>query len=337
MKKRIFNLVLTIALMAVGAFAVAHRALATTVSPVLIEHTLAPGESAEGKMWVINSSQTSQTYHSVIQKFVPVGELGQQKFLDENDVSGLPSWINIAKPQITINPRDKAEIDYTVTIPADAAPGGYYAAVFFADAPPAEDNNTSGSGITSKTGILFLVTVKGDIIESAELESFNIQSNFMNHLPAYYSIRVSNMGNAHIRPQGTIDIRNVLGGVVAQIPANPSESSVLPNSTRRLDAWWYKSTNITGATGFINRLRDEWRNFAFGRYTATLNVNYGSKHQMLPAEVVTFWVFPWHLFLVLIVLIIAGFIIVKIYNKMVILSAVKKSKAHAESKKAKKK
>jgi hypothetical protein len=325
MKRGLFNLMWCIALIAASFTFLTHDAKAMLVSPVVIEHEMSPGESVSGKMRVTNTADQPQTYYTIIQKFVAVGERGKQEFLEEDDVMGLPSWFDIKDSRYNIATKETAEIEYTITAPPNAEPGGHYVAVFFTTTPPEDIGETSGAGITSKTGILVLVTIAGDIIEKAEIETFDTSKKVFGHLPAYMSLRIRNSGNIHIRPSGTIEIRNMWGGIVAKIPANPNNSAVLPNSIRRLDTWWAKSNKIAKDAGFFKGLYNEWNNFAVGRYTAVVNVKTSNTGTAFEAQEASFWVIPWRMITVLVSLLVILFIIMKFYNKAIVSSAIKKS------------
>jgi hypothetical protein len=140
---------------------------------------------------------------------------------------------------------------------------------------------------------------------------------------------VKNLGSVHIHPQGFIIIKNILGKVVARIPANPANSAVLPNSIRRMETDWEKTPDQSG--GFFTQLGDEWKNFALGRYTATVDATYGSTNAALTGPATSFWVFPWRLSLLSVILVIALIFLIRGYNGMVIKQAMRKKNIGKQS------
>lgn len=299
-------------------------AYAITVSPIIVDQELARGMRVSGRLMVTNDGKSAQTYYVSVQSFVPTGEDGEQQYLDEADLKGLPSWFRFNQESYPLAPGETAEIPYSIIAPQDAEPGGHYATVFFSTNPEAANDRTA-INLAAKTGIVFLVKVGGDVKESANIESFNVNQTVFNHLPAMMSLRIRNTGSVHFRPVGTLTVRNMWGGIVARVPANPKKAAVLPNSIRRLDTWWTKSTDIAKG-GFMAGLTNEWRNFALGRYTAMVDVKYGSQNTSLEARTVSFWVLPWHMGLILLVLLAALLLLMKFYNKMIISSALKRSR-----------
>ncbi|MFZ6015541.1 MAG: hypothetical protein ACOYUZ_04275 [Patescibacteria group bacterium] len=298
-------------------------ASAVIISPTVIDHEAAPGMSVSGKLRFTHTDSRDQTYYIIVQKFAPWGEEGLQTYLPEDDIQGLPSWFDINGNSYTLSQGETKEVDYTISIPPNAEPGGHYAAVFISTSPE-DPEEESGVGMGARTGVLFLVNVSGEVTEQANLESFKTNKKIFSHLPANLSLRIKNTGNVHLRPKGSLEVRNMWGGIVARVEANPGNSAVLPNSIRRINTWWIKSEKIAEG-GFTAGLINEWRNFALGKYTATVNVKYGSKNVPLEEASTSFWVIPWRMLTILLVLIVVFLIVMKFYNKAVVSSAMKKS------------
>ena len=178
-------------------------------------------------------------------------------------------------------------------------------------------------GIAQEVGVLLLVNVPGDISEQASIDSFRmLNRTLLDHLPASFELRVKNSGSVHIHPAGNITIKNMLGNVVARIPANPANAAVLPSSIHRMETRWQKSPNQAG--GFFTQLKNEWNNFALGRYTANADVTYGSKGAALSGSAISFWVFPWRLSILFLVAVLILIIRIRGYNGMVVRQAMKK-------------
>jgi len=308
----------------VGCIFLSSAAHAITVSPVIIDQEIAPGMRVNGKLMVTNDGKSPQTYYVSVQTFVPMGEEGEQQYLDETDIKGLPSWFTFSDKAFTLESAKTKEVSYSIIVPPDGEPGGHYAAVFFSTTPEVEKDRTS-IGVAAKTGIVFLVDVSGNVREQADIESFTANQPIYSHLPAMMSLRIRNTGSVHFRPTGTLSIRNMWGGIVARVPANPKQSAVLPNSIRRLDTWWVKSMDLAPG-GFWAEVTNEWQNFALGRYVATVDVHYGSQNIPLEARTVSFWVLPWALGLLLLGAIIILLLGMGLYNRLIISMALKRSK-----------
>lgn len=312
-------------------FLLVSHASAITVSPVLFDESMDPGQNKQGIIRVQNDTNQTQTYYASTQNFIGKGEEGQQEFLAEEQETGLASWIRLERDSVMLEPGKSQEIKWTLSVPQKAEPGGHYAAVFFAMQP--KDDKGSSVGIGGRTGILFLVNVSGNIRESAQVESFRLmdssdtnkaeETSLINNLPAYFEVRVKNTGSVHLRPEGEITIKNMFGNEVGKVQANPSNGRVLPDGIRKYRTMYGPKDEVVG-DGFWNGLKREWKGLGFGKYSAELNAKYGNQNQPLAASV-TFWIIPWRLTVAVLVLLVLLIAMLKVYNTMIIRSAVSKS------------
>ena len=129
------------------------------------------------------------------------------------------------------------------------------------------------------------------------MTDFRSEASSYTHLPAVFTLRVENMGSVHQKPVGQIFIKNFLGRQVASVQVNADSRNVLPNSARVFRAVWQKETVADTTSEFAK----EWSNFALGPYTATVVLNYGSRGQTVTANA-SFWVLPWMVFFLYLVL-----------------------------------
>lgn len=312
----------------------AHGARAVTVSPVMFDESLDPGDAITGVIKLINETNQTQTYYVMPQNFVASGEEGQQRFLEEPDPTGLASWMSYDKRTFTLNPAESTELRWTVQLPKNAEPGGHYAAIFFSTSPTSGQNSAVGVG--GKTGVLFLINVSGNIQEGANVASFQVTgleedgkpAKTLNYLPAFFELRLRNIGSVHFKPEGNIVIKNMFGKVSGVVPANAAGSKVLPASIRKLKATWGPK-DAKKADGFISGVKNEIQGFGLGRYVAQASIVYGKQKQTLNTSLV-FWIFPWRLTLLVLLGIIILFFLLKGYNRLVVRSAMSRMGPRAE-------
>jgi len=307
-------------------FFLVPRVQAVGISPILVDIEKAPGENYFGKIRITNENNAETIYYLSVQNFVAKGEDGQQAFIPEDNSFGLAKWIIPEAKSIQIGPYGSKNISYSVVIPKKADPGGHYAALFVSTKPETEDSGSS-VGVGAKTGVLFLARVAGDIRESAKVESFRIKnSGILNRLPAFFEVRIQNSGNVHLRPQGDIDIVNMFGHTVDRIPLNSLNGAVLPESIRRFEPTWAHTMVPAEGNWFTRELKNEWNNFAIGKYTATVHATYGRTNQPLTAEI-QFWIIPWRIMLVAVLIFILLLLFIRGYNRLVVRAALKKRRS----------
>jgi hypothetical protein len=299
---------------------------AVTVSPVLFDMDIAPGATAQDKIVLTNDTDERQTFAFLAENFTARGEEGGQEYIHEDEPTGLASWVYPDRPSVTLDPGQSAEFPFLISVPEDAEPGGHYATIFFSrGAGDGASSAKGGVGITEQIGVLLLVRVPGDIMEKANVESFRMAKGTVLHrLPAEFELRVRNTGSVHVRPTGTLVIRNLIGITAARLPANPKQSAVLPGSVRKIENAWLK-TAAPEDGGFWAEAANEWRNFALGRYAASVELAYGSRQELIRSQTVHFWVIPWRVLLLALGAFIALIILVKVYNAIVVRAALRKS------------
>jgi len=335
MTKRIFVFVLFLILL--SAF-LPQKAGALTLIPPLLEFGVEPGGEIVSKIKVLNETAETTTFYTSTANFNARDEFGNPNFLFE-EKGGLADWIEINPGPIVLLPGERQDILFTVKVPNDADPGGHYAGIFFGSGPPQLAAEKGGQiGVVAKLGMLLLLRVSGDITIKSAIQEFHILNNqrFFTRLPVQFWYRLYNSGNLHIRPAGVIEIKNIFGLTSAKITANPVEGAVLPDSIRRFEPVWKKSEPPkieykNFFQNFFSQALAEYKNFAFGYYTASLKLSNVPESQL--AEKISFWVFPWRFLLisiiVLTIIILIIFTIISRYNRWII----KRARASLENRK----
>lgn len=304
-----------------------NRSLALTISPPIKEFTADPGTEFSDVIKLINDEGTEKTFFATVESFRARGERGEPEFFQTTDETQLATWINLEETSITLKPREKKEIKYTVRVPGKASAGGHYAAVFWASSAP-KPTGVAGVGVVTKIGSLLLVRISGEIKEEMKLIDFSTPQKFYNHLPVEFIIGFENTGNVHLKPSGEIKIEPLILGIgKGEVTVNEGGGNVLPKSIRRFESIWIKkaipkSRAENAFSRFFEKLQNEWNNFALGYFKAHLFVLLGQTSPQIVERSLSFLVFPWRV--ILIALIIAVIIIwilirgIKAYNRWII-------------------
>lgn len=323
MNKKLLLAILMVAVLIIGGLGGAKQSQAVGISPVIYDDIfLNPGEFVRKEMRVFNDTDITDTFYLYAKNFVASGEEGQQVFRDEG--FGLQNWISYPTEPITLAPDEEFVFNFTVGVPEDAEPGGHYAALFVTKNPPEEQS--SGVGIGSEVGLLVLVGVSGDVVEDSSIKDFEVikDKSRLNRIPVAFQTRIENKGSIHFKPKGTITIKNIFGMKKAQIDPNPKEGNVLPKSIRKLESQWTAPGMKLESGDFWEEMKWEFRHFAFGRYSAELNLAWSANKPAMTA-VATFWIIPWRAGIVILLALILLLFLIKGYNKLVVRSARKKA------------
>ena len=260
-----------------------------TISPPSRELTIKPGESVTETVKITNPTADLLEVFPAAMDFKAKDDSGEPAFyVPDKDNPGkyaLSSWVTFPQGKIALASQQVVNFTYTITVPADAEPGGHYGAVFFANEPPKTDAPASSEvSITSMVGSLVLIRVPGNIKDGAQLLEFDSAKGLYTSSPISFTFRIANQGNVHFRPRGEIIIKNWQGKYVESVPVNVQQGNVLPDSSRSFHEKW--------APGKA----------PIGRFTANLAVIYGDSGNTDGAKTlsrtVTFWVLPLWIFIV---------------------------------------
>ncbi|MCL4353557.1 hypothetical protein M1615_03795 [Patescibacteria group bacterium] len=259
-----------------------------TIVPPIVETTLNPGQKTEGVLKVINDSTSPLTFTASVHDFIVDNPNGIPNLLPVNTLSKRfsgASWIGITPSTFTVLPQSKQTLNYFLQVPQDARPGGHYAAVVYTPTSKLAVKGT-GASVETKLGTLFLVTVNGNINESSQVTSFTANP-FQEYGPVKLTALIANNGDLHIKPIGQIVVSDIFGRVINQ--QNLAQFDIFPTASRIY-------TNTVGSKIMI------------GRFKATLLASYGRNNNLPLTATVYFWVFPWKIAL-LAVLILAAIVL----------------------------
>ncbi len=322
LKHRVTLVLFVLVLLCFGLYPTSAKAL--TITPTRFEVRGNPGETLNEELLLINETTRTETYYPSFSNFEAQGESGTPAFVEpKND---LGTWIKTVDDSVTLTAGQQKKVPFKITIPNNAEPGGHFAVIFWGTSP----GGNAGLSIGAKTGVLVLLSVNGDVKEAGGLLNFNTANKqfFYNTLPVSFEYRFKNDGGDRIKPTGQITIRDSVFFPAEYLNANPVEGNALPHSIRKINIDWIKyerPSNYTPPKNFISRFFSDtyfqWKNFAFGLYSANLNLEYGTQgaHEK---KTVFFFVFPWQLLLVLCVIFIivfwGGKKLITRYNKFII-------------------
>lgn len=249
------------------------EAVQLSISPVTFELTGNPGDVLVNKLRIYNPTNSSVALRMEVEDFTAAGEEGEVIVKEAEIITySLARWISVSPQTFTLGPNKQRFVDFTITIPYNAEPGGKYGSVLAStQGVMSPDEEMTGAAVATKVGALVLLTVSGDVVESVDVKEFSVP-DFSEYGPIPFTIRFENKGTVHVRPRGYVTITDWRGEKVTDIEF--PQQNVIPGAIRKIKATWNK----------------KW---LFGRYTATLVGNYGTSNVPINPPVVVFWVFPW--------------------------------------------
>ena len=250
------------------------------VGPGKTELTIKPGETRVAEIIVTNRIGTTRDFKFEVEDTTgsdnpntPIVLLG-----NEHGPYTLKDYVTLPKTTITLENNQRARIPVTITIPADAEPGGRYGSILVTTVSKDVGVNTNGgaapsSVIVSRLATLFFITIPGDTEINAELKGISTvpEKLFFTEAPINFQILFENKGDLHLTPYGELRVHNFVGEEVGFVELDPWFA--MPKSLRAREVEWNRELLI-------------------GRYTVTAQINRGYDDIVDEASV-SFWVIPW--------------------------------------------
>lgn len=270
------------------------------ISPVRNEFTIKKGDKQRLTVTIENPTNISTIARVVINDFVASDdETGEPRLILDNNVPAPKnSFKTLLAPisDIKLAANEKKNVDFNISVPADASAGGYYGAIRFV---PISSSQQSNVGLTASVGSIVLVTVPGDLKEQLKLVQLSASlpdgrpRGFLTHGDVSIVTRLENTGDIHVKPFGKVLVKDMFGHEVGSIEFNNTQprANILPGSTRK----------------FVDNLpKRKW----FGRYTIEANLGYSQGGGDLIIAKANFWYIPTWALIALAVLVLLVVVLV---------------------------
>jgi hypothetical protein len=268
------------------------------ISPPTFTESFNPGDRKEGKMKITNTSPNDTiTFKAVMRDFIVEDTIGTPLINVNLDTVkskfAASSWVAIYPSTFTLAPGKTQEINYYVQVPIDARPGGRYAAVVYEPLTRINIEGT-GTGVETHIGSLFIFRINGPIVENATVTRFAPEKAMWEYGPVTINTQILNSSDSHIKPTGTVAIKNFFGQIVATQPL--SEYNIFPEARR----------------DFQNTLG---KKYMFGPYTAELKATYGDAGTKTLFATVGFFVLPWKIASLVLLAIVVVVLLIIFYRR----------------------
>lgn len=204
---------------------------AITLSPASTEVSIDPGNSASKSVDIINGGSdafnvvlSSSAYHVSGDNYDP-------QFSQLPGTVDASAWVHLSLTNATVAGYKLLTVPYTIDVPKNTTPGGYYAVVFAETSP---DNSKTGVVSHNRVGNILYITVNGTIKSGGDLTG--------NTLPAVHfagpitiSTKISNNGGTHFVTKAVYSVTDFNGNVVFN---SSTERYVLPQTERAIAVSW---------------------------------------------------------------------------------------------------
>lgn len=318
---------LVLLLMPSARVGAAGEASNITTSPISVDLHIRPGESETTTLQVQNNGPRTVDIKVEAATFTAKGSDGQAAISPKKDDPSL-KWVSFSPSTVTAEPGVWKKVQMTVNVPKDASLGYYYAVLFKPVLTVDKSVKNTNTYTPSNAILVLLDTSTGNERRQLQISSFTATKKVYEYLPATFKLDIYNSGNIFLAPRGAINISKDADfkSSIATLDFNTSGGRVLPQSHRTFTVVWRdgfpvfqdKTSNgqvVTTKKGVpIQQLKWDFGNtdtFRFGRYYARATVVYNNGTRDIPTyAVVSFWVIPWKIMLVVALIIAAQVLLV---------------------------
>jgi hypothetical protein len=180
--------------------------------------TAEPGEALELQVELANfghDAVLARTFAADAYSIIN-GGFGAELFGEP--ASGTTRWLEFPPKEITLGPNEGILIDFTVTVPADTAPGEYITALVAENAEPYLGSEGGGVAVeqVNRTVVAVAIDVPGRRQPALEIGAVAHKAVAD---ASFVRFEVSNPGNVHLKPSGEFTLRDSRAIELAAAPA----------------------------------------------------------------------------------------------------------------------
>jgi hypothetical protein len=279
------------------------------VTPSPLVATVKPGQTTELELKIRNAGSQTEKLKIEPRRFSFSSKTGEVQLNDSAPPENA-GWTDFSAPRFTVEPNRWFTQKIRISPPENAGFSYSFALVISRDDTETPQPARTSGVLKGSLAVFTLINVdRPGATKKLEIVEFAASKGVYEALPAELNLRLKNTGNTVIQPAGDLFIQRDADDTapISTLPVNRAGSYILPGSTRTLQATWengfqvYKTTRADDGTE-KRQLTWNWSNLSklrFGRYTAKVIVVYNDGRRDIPVEgVVSFWVIPWKLLLI---------------------------------------
>ena len=201
-----------------------------TLSPTSHRLSVAPGETYDGSLTLINSGDEPMEVRVYPAPYQVADEDYSPVFSKQTSRTQISRWIHLEKDSYRLNAGEQARVPFTITTPSSIPDGGQYAAIF------AETSEKQTGSITSKkrVGMIVYAESKGRTLKEGSVKLTSPGAVHLGTSRNFYS-HLTNSGNTDLTGTFSITVTDMFG---KQLFAHSQEKIVLPDTTRKVPVKW---------------------------------------------------------------------------------------------------
>lgn len=280
-------------------------------SPLPLILSTDPGSTISAQLKVKNGGNETAPIEIGLMKFTAYDDGGLPRLLDREVGDSYFDWVTFSETEFDLAPNEWKTISMDIAVPAEAGLGYYYAITFSRKNQIQDQVGPRATQIVGATASLVLLNVRTpNAIREIEVVEYNSPKKIYEFLPVNFNLKLKNKGNVHLAPRGNIFISQG-NKQIDILEINNVSGNILPNSSRTFETIWaggfpeFKEVvedekilldkqgkpikRLNWDLAKINKLR-------IGKFQADLFLVYDDGQRDVPIEgSLTFWVMPWRI------------------------------------------
>jgi hypothetical protein len=251
-----------------------------TVSPILLDHEVAPRDIVTETITIQNISNHKLNVYATINEIALETDGSIKAYLppgQRGDGDTILDWVEFTRGRIEVMPGESAEVPVTIRIPASVEPGNYQAFIGFSAASKRYQAEAQALAGEAK-GVVVRLAMPDQRIEGVRLARFVVDRFVTGNDEHVATVMLENVGEVAVAPVGDIIFFNNRGEEVGAITVNAQGDILAPGTTKTF-------TEPVPVTSGL------------GRYKANLRLTYGETQRAQLMDTSFFFIFPWHIVL----------------------------------------
>ena len=209
-----------------------------SVIPMGQQLFLDPGEVYSGSITVANlsSSVDDLSFQVNISPYSVIGSEYSADFLAKSSHTEIVDWITIENPTGVLAPNESKVVNYTITVPEDAAPGGQYAAFSVISNPSGSNSGGLSIGNVYEIASLIYANISGAIHREGTVLENSVPGFSVNNAIKTTAI-IENKGNTHEDAIFSFALTNAITGETIYPKTNENagySEIIMPDTTREI-------------------------------------------------------------------------------------------------------
>lgn len=268
-----------------------------TATPLIIDLDLAKRDIVRETITLTNSdTRVIRVYPTVNEITVDEGgvlkDFVEPSMIDDKS-SSITSWLEIGRGRIELAPGQSMEVELTIKMHPETAPGEYHAMVSFPEGSnrPAAEAKVAGGQVPST---IVRIGVEQEQNQFLRLVRFTVERFIKAATEGQIAYVLHNPGATPVVPSGEVIIYDNNGTEVAAVALNESKEAIGPDAETEF------SSEIPEGLGM-------------GKYKAFLSVEYGDHQKASVHDTAFFYILPIRMIIIIFVVVLVIAVAVALY------------------------